>query len=252
MSLTIPMPRLLPITMVAIGLLLAMKSTSFVRGLLPGGAGSSTSAMLPQAAAAVAPTPEPPIPPAQRPALKPATASPAAPPAPSPPAEKPVSEQERALLLDLRQRRTELEAREALVVAREATLAATEKRLGARIEELTTLQTRLEALETARRDREEANWRGLVKLYETMKPRDAALIFNELDKPVLLQVLDRMKDARAAAVLAAMLPDRARQATADLAHMRAQSNRAPGATPDPPAQNALAGQTSAPQKQGTP
>ena len=38
--------------------------------------------------------------------------------------------------------------------------------------------------------------------------------------PVLLQVLDRMKDAKAAAVMAAMNPDKARDVTAELAQMR--------------------------------
>ena len=60
-----------------------------------------------------------------------------------------------------------------------------------------------------------------------MKPRDAATIFNDLDMPVLLQVVDRMKEAKAAPVLAAMQPDRARLVTAQLAQMRAQENAAP-------------------------
>ena len=38
--------------------------------------------------------------------------------------------------------------------------------------------------------------------------------------PVLLQVLDRMKDAKAALVMAAMNPDKARDVTAELAQMR--------------------------------
>ena len=53
-----------------------------------------------------------------------------------------------------------------------------------------------------------------------MKPRDAANIFNDLQMPVLLQVLDRMKDAKTAVVMAAMNPDRARDVTAELAQMR--------------------------------
>ena len=42
--------------------------------------------------------------------------------------------------------------------------------------------------------------------------------------PVLLQVVDRMKEAKAAAVLAAMQPDKARQVTAELAQMRTRAN----------------------------
>jgi len=126
-------------------------------------------------------------------------------------------------------------ARDAALAERETLLSAAEKRLAARVDELTALRARLEALEAARKDRDEANWAGLVKVYETMKPRDAAAIFNDLDLPVLLQVVDRMKEAKAAAVLAAMLPDRARQVTAELAQMRARANTVapPAATSAP-------------------
>jgi flagellar motility protein MotE (MotC chaperone) len=82
------------------------------------------------------------------------------------------------------------------------------------------LQKKLEALEAARQEREDTSWQRLVKLYETMKPRDAATIFNELEMPVLLQVVDRMKEAKAAPVLAAMQPDKARDVTTQIAKLR--------------------------------
>jgi flagellar motility protein MotE (MotC chaperone) len=147
------------------------------------------------------------------------------PPPPAAPAEPPVSTAERGILLDLRKRRTELEEREASLSAREGIMAATEKRLSDRAAELADLQQRLEALDVARKDRDEENWRGLVKVYETMKPREAAAIFNDLDRPVLLAVLDRMKEGKAALVLAAMQPERARQITTELAQRRTQANR---------------------------
>ena len=86
--------------------------------------------------------------------------------------------------------------------------------------ELQILQKKLEGLDTAQKQKEDAGWQGLVKLYEAMKPKDAATIFNDLSMPVLLQVLDRMKDSKAAAVMAAMNPDKARDVTADLAQLR--------------------------------
>lgn len=135
-----------------------------------------------------------------------------------------VGEAERALLLELRARRAALDAREQAIGGREEIIGAAERRLSARVDELAALQTRLEQLETARRERDDANWRSLVKTYETMRPRDAAAILNDLDMPILLQVLDRMKEAKMAAVLAAMLPDRARAATTQLAQMRTRAN----------------------------
>ena len=106
-------------------------------------------------------------------------------------------------------------------------LDATEHRLTARIAEMAALQARLEQLETARKQHDEANWAGLVKIYETMKPRDAAAIFNDMDMPVLLEVVDRMKDTKAASILAAMQPDRARMLTAQLAAQRTRSTAVP-------------------------
>jgi flagellar motility protein MotE (MotC chaperone) len=145
----------------------------------------------------------------------------------------PVSESERVLLQDLRQRRKELDARAEAVAARESLMAATEQKLTARVAELQTLQKTLQSLDAAQKQKEETGWQGLVKLYEAMKPRDAATIFNDLQMPVLLQVVDRMKDARAAAVLAAMNPDKARDVTAELAQLRTGKNAAqmaPGGT----------------------
>ena len=51
---------------------------------------------------------------------------------------------------------------------------------------------------------------------------DAAVIFDELEMPVLLPIADRMREAKAAPVLAAMRPDRARTLTAELARLRAE------------------------------
>lgn len=132
---------------------------------------------------------------------------------------------ERALLTDLRARRLELDRRERAIAEREAMLGAVEQRVAARVEELSALQQRLDAMARTQRDRSEAGWRGLVRTYEAMRPRDAAAIFNELDLAVLLEVLDRMKENRAAPVLGVMQPERARQVTAELAQKRQRAAR---------------------------
>jgi flagellar motility protein MotE (MotC chaperone) len=156
------------------------------------------------------------------PAVAPAAGQPPAAKPPEEVAPPPVTDAERTVLLELRQRREELDARDAASAARESLLVAAEQKLSARVVELQALQIKLEALETARKEREDAGWQGLVKLYEAMKPRDAATIFNDLEMPVLLQVVDRMKEAKAAPVLAAMQPDKARDLTGKLAQMRTQ------------------------------
>ena len=117
-------------------------------------------------------------------------------------------------------------------------MAAAEHKLSARVGELQVLQKKLEGLDVAQKQKEDAGWQGLVKLYEAMKPKDAATIFNDLQMPVLLQVLDRMKDAKAAAVMAAMAPEKARDVTAELAQLRTgrtATQMSPGASSANPA-----------------
>ena len=249
----IPTPRLLPLTIFVLSGLLAVKSVTLVRAAVgstgqgaPGDVTAVVTAAVTGAATAVPMSPATPsVAPDNRAGVLPPAApappggmtaasgpSPTLPsgPAPTAAAAASVSDGERTVLLELRQRRQELDARDATVTARESTLAAAELRLNARVAELETLQHKLEDLEQAREQRDDASWLGLVKLYESMKPRDAATIFNDLDMKVLLGVVDRMKEAKAAAVLAAMQPDKAREVTTKLAALRtkraavAQSN----------------------------
>ena len=185
---------------------------------------------------------------AARAASPPAEAAPAAPPAPTPPvaappagtrtaasapqpaanprgvpaaAVTPAEAAEREILTALRARRTEIEARESALAAREVVLAAAERRLTARLDDLAALQGRLEAADRARTEREESGWRGLVRTYEAMRPRDAAAVFDELEMPVLVGIVARMREAKAAPILGAMRPDRARGLTAELSRHRA-------------------------------
>jgi len=215
MKLHLPAPRLLPFTIAALAAVLAVKTVDLTRhaaawlnSASAGGVVSVAQAAVPDKPQAAAPTP---LAPSSVPRGTPSQD------AGGPP---PISDGERAVLLDLRQRRQELDARDAALSVRESILAAAEQKLQARVEELAALQKKLQDLEAARQQREEAGWQGLVKLYEAMKPRDAAVIFNDLQMPVLLPLVDRMKEAKAAPVLAAMNPDKARDVTAGLAQMR--------------------------------
>ncbi len=211
-------PRVLPLAILGMVGLMALKSAHLIQaaGGAPAALATASRAVLPQAHAA-----------SHMPAKEaaPKEIAPAIPAAA--PAEPPVNDAERALLLDLRTRRTVLQAREQALTTREAMQAAADQRLNERVAQLTALQVRLELLDQSRRERDDANWRSLVKTYEAMRPRDAAAILNDLDAPVLLQVLDRMKEAKAAVVLAAMQPDRARAATTALAQFRSRAVAAP-------------------------
>lgn len=124
------------------------------------------------------------------------------------------------LLQSLADRRRELEERERTLVQREGLLAAAEHRIEQKIEELTGIKSEIEDLIRKYDEQEEEQLSGLVKIYETMKPKDAAKIFNGLDMEILLQVIERMKASKTAPVLAAMTPERAKEVTARIAERR--------------------------------
>jgi flagellar motility protein MotE (MotC chaperone) len=212
--------RLLPIMIFVMSSLLVVKSAQLVRAAVTP---HEAAANVVSTAEAATPAEHPPGPQATAPTLP--AAAPTLPDETAPPL---VTDTERALLQELRQRREELDARDAALAARESVLAAAGQKLSARVAELQGLQKKLESLDAARREREDTSWKGLVKVYEAMKPRDAATIFNDLETPVLLQVVDRMKEAKAAPVLAAMQTDKARDLTAKLAQMRTQRDSRAG------------------------
>jgi flagellar motility protein MotE (MotC chaperone) len=118
---------------------------------------------------------------------------------------------------DIGLHRSPIEERERQVTQREAAVAAAEKVLTDRVAELQAMQSHLQTLVNQDKQQDDAKWAGLVKLYEGMHPRDAATIFNGLDKPLLLEILKRMKPAKASPIIALMQPANARQITADLA-----------------------------------
>ncbi|HEX3498406.1 MAG TPA: hypothetical protein VHT04_03700, partial [Stellaceae bacterium] len=65
--------------------------------------------------------------------------------------------------------------------------------------------------------KDDAKIKSLVRIYETMKPKEAARIFEQLDLPVLLDVLEQMKELKTAPILAAMDPAKVKAVTLALA-----------------------------------
>lgn len=114
---------------------------------------------------------------------------------------------------DLMQRRVQLDGREKELQKREALVAATNAEITAKVKELTSLKTELEALLKRQNEAEDQNTARLVKIYEGMKPKDAARIFNDLDMDVLISVVSKMGEKKSALVIAAMDADKARRLT---------------------------------------
>ena len=129
---------------------------------------------------------------------------------------------------DLMQRRQQMGARETRLALREAALAEAEAQLSRRADELDGLRRRLEEQMGKLAQGDDARIAQLVKVYETMKPKQAAEVFDRLDLELLTHVASRMREAKMAAVLAAMDPEKARRVTVELARRRAPAAAAGG------------------------
>ena len=103
---------------------------------------------------------------------------------------------ERAVLESLGRRRESLQQQEGQLDLREKLLQATEERIQKRVDELKKLEERIEAAVEEKKRQEENEIAGLVTMYENMKPKDAARIFDRLSLPILMKVVRQMKPER--------------------------------------------------------
>lgn len=121
------------------------------------------------------------------------------------------------LFQDLSERRKALEEKEKQIAAREALLKAGERELDQKFRELTVLKKEIEGLLQQQSDEEQARIKSLVTIYENMKPKEAARVFDTLDMDVLVSIISRMAERKVSPVLAEMNPERARAVTIILA-----------------------------------
>jgi flagellar motility protein MotE (MotC chaperone) len=128
---------------------------------------------------------------------------------------------------DLMQRRETIAAREGRLDLREAALAEAESQLARRADELDQLRRQLQEQLGKLGGDDDARIAQLVKVYETMKPKQAAEVFDRLDLELLTRVASRMREVKMAAVLAAMDPEKARKVTVELARRRSPAPAGP-------------------------
>ena len=150
-------------------------------------------------------------------------ADPAKPPDTKPPGTVIVTEPgqpsgaERAILERLQERRQELDTRARELDIRESLIKAAEKRMEEQLAELKETEARITVATQQKDDAQAARFKGLVTMYENMKPRDAAKIFDRLDSGVLLDVASKIEPRKMADILAQMSPDSAQHLTVELA-----------------------------------
>lgn len=219
------MLRVLPITLVAILMVLPLKLGALMEGFpviaqqfdrefgkherpwakdMKGDAPADSSIDAAKApASAVTPPPSPA-----------AAALPVAPPAiPTEVAVATPSCTDPALRAAIAEQKTDVAARTRHLSEAEAVLSATESRATAQIQRLGEIKREVEALMQQRSNLQQEDLRRMVTIYETMKPRDAARIFNDLETDIIIDVLDRMPERRSAPIIAELEDTKAREVT---------------------------------------
>jgi flagellar motility protein MotE (MotC chaperone) len=140
----------------------------------------------------------------------------------------PPSPSERAILERLGERREEWQKKGRDIDLRERMLEDAQRKLEARIGDLKTLEEKAESEAAKRGESESANLKNLVTMYEAMKPKDAARVFDRLSHDVLVPVVVQMNPRKMAEVLAAMAPEAAERLTVALAtRSRARTEAGP-------------------------
>ncbi len=124
---------------------------------------------------------------------------------------------EAALLERLGERRAKLDALEKELQLRESLLAATEKRVEERINELKALEDKLgDEAEKKEKARQE-EYGQLITMYENMKAKDAAEVFDRMDLAVLVDLVKQMNPRKVAPIVARMAPEAAERLTVAIA-----------------------------------
>lgn len=125
---------------------------------------------------------------------------------------------ERAVLERLQERRIELDTRNRDIDMRESLLKAAEQRVEAKVAELKAVEARVNAAMGARESQDLQRFKSIVSMYENMKAKEAARIFDRLDMTILVDVATAMNTRRMSEILAQMTPESAEKLTVALAN----------------------------------
>lgn len=153
---------------------------------------------------------------------KPVVAAPEAlPPPPEnvvyPDPNRPISASERAVLESLQARRQEIETRAREIDIRESLMRSAEKRIEGKIEEMKATEARVSVAGQQKQEQEAARFKGLVTMYESMKPKDAAKVFDRLELSVLFEIASQIAPRKMSDIMGQMQPEAAERLTVEMA-----------------------------------
>lgn len=219
------LPRILPLVAIAAGGVLVLRFAAGLEGapefLRSSMAWAEEAAPAPAAKKSDRPASAPAAADAASPAAATVAARPAAaicaPSAAELAREAGLSPAELRVLQSLGERRGQLDAREQAFETQVALLNAAESKLDQKLKALSALKAELTGLVSQANTQRDAEIVRLVKVYELMKPKDAAAVMATLDDRVLIPVAAKMKERNLAAILAQMPRPRAKHLTEKLA-----------------------------------
>ena len=137
-----------------------------------------------------------------------------------------LTHEEIKVLESLSQRRDEMDKRDAAIKTREQVLSTMEDKIAKKLEDLKKLKGDIQSLVKSHDDAEKGKLTNLVKIYEGMKPKEAAPIMAQLPLGVLLDVLTQMKPSKVSAIMASMDPAVASAITTELARQQELTDKA--------------------------
>jgi flagellar motility protein MotE (MotC chaperone) len=130
---------------------------------------------------------------------------------------QPVSPSERAILERLQSRRQELEARAREIDIRESLLKAAEKRIESKVQEMKAVESRIATVSEQKTEADAAHFKGIITMYENMKPKDAAKVFDRLEMPVLFEIASQINPRKMSDILGLMSTEAAERLTTEMA-----------------------------------
>ena len=128
-----------------------------------------------------------------------------------------VSPSEKAILERLQARRQELEARAREIDIRESLIKAAEQRVQSKTDEMKAIEQRISTVNGQKSEQDNARFKSIVTMYEGMKPKDAAKVFDRLEMSVLLEIASQIAPRKMSDILGLMQPESAERLTVELA-----------------------------------
>ena len=135
-----------------------------------------------------------------------------------------VSPSERAILERLQARRQELEQRAREIEIRERLLKSAEKRIEGGVEEAKATEAKISTATGQKAEQDAARFKSIITMYEGMKPKDAAKVFDRLEMSVLYDIASQIAPRKMSDILGLMQPEAAERLTVELAR-RAGSDK---------------------------